>query len=85
MLRKECHCSATGSSHVAVLYGARHLRRLEFYDTAATVAEVQKLQKALAECDVRMTDAAGKLLVGPPVRVPVQTNQDSSMRTSPPP
>lgn len=58
-----------GDSHLECLYEADHLRRLELYDTSATVAEVKKLQEALPNCEVRMTNFAGKVIFGPPVKV----------------
>jgi hypothetical protein len=56
-------------SHLESLYEADHLKRLELYDTSATVAEVKKLQEALPNCEVRMTNFAGKVIFGPPVKV----------------
>lgn len=58
-----------GDPHVRILYQAEHLKRVEFYDTAATVAEVKKLQKALVDCEVRMTNFAGNVIVGPAANV----------------
>jgi len=58
--------SSVRDEHLKGLYEANHLVRLELYDTKATVAEVKKLQQALVNCEVRMTDSAGNVLVGPP-------------------
>ena len=54
-----------GDPHLQILYHAEHLKRIEFYDTTVTIVEVKKLQAALPDCEVRMTNFAGKLIVGP--------------------
>ncbi len=54
-----------GDPHLQILYHAEHLKRIEFYDTTVTIAEVKKLQAALPDCEVRMTNFAGKVIVGP--------------------
>lgn len=59
-----------GNQHLKSLYEADQLERLELYDTSATVAEAKKLQEALPNCEVRMTNFAGKVIFGPPVKVP---------------
>lgn len=57
-----------GDPHLRSLYQAKHLKRLELYDTAASIAEMKKLQQVLVGCEVRMTNA-GKLIVGPSAKV----------------
>ena len=62
-----------GDPHLKSLYQATHLERIELYDTSATVAEVKKLQRVLVNCQVRMTDVAGTVVVGIPANT--RTNQ----------